>query len=198
MVEADVSDVSCLWSECDRPAQFRSLCSRCYARAKRAGRLDEFGRERECLLCGQGFALPPRSRRLYCGAACRARTHLERHGSWRTACEACDRPIDKAKRQDSRFCSVDCQKMAITHLRRAALLSAEAEPISVAGVVDRYGTDCSICGNAIDMDLVRPNLMSFSIDHVVSLARGGSHTYANVAPAHLLCNMQKGDRALVS
>jgi 5-methylcytosine-specific restriction endonuclease McrA len=88
--------------------------------------------------------------------------------------------------------------MAITHLRRAAFLSLEAEAISVAGVVDRYGTDCSICGDAIDMSLTRPDLLSFSIDHIVSLARGGAHVYANVAPAHLLCNMQKGDRALAS
>lgn len=65
-------------------------------------------------------------------------------------------------------------------------------------MVERYGTDCSICGDSIDMTLVRPNLMSFSIDHVVSLARGGPHVYTNVAPAHLLCNMQKGDRALAS
>lgn len=88
--------------------------------------------------------------------------------------------------------------MSITHIRRAARLSVEAESISVAGVVDRYGNDCSICGDVIDMRLTRPDLMSFSIDHVVPLGRGGSHTYANVAPAHLLCNMQKGDRALAS
>ncbi len=191
-------DPTCLWPDCDRVAELRGLCPRCYVRAKRAGRLDEFKRQGDCLRCGKRFDLLARSRRLYCRAACRARAHRERHGLWRPACEACAHPIDKRKRQDSRFCSVECQKTTITHLRRAAVLAVEAEPISAAGVVDRYGTDCSICGGAIDMDLVKPNLMSFSIDHVVSLARGGAHTYDNVAPAHLLCNMQKGDRALAS
>lgn len=166
-------------------------------RARRAGRLHEFGREDgECPICGEAFSLPPRSRRLYCGAACRSRAHLERHGHWRATCEACAGDIGTRKRQDSRYCSEQCQKMSITHLRRAAKLCVEAEAISVAGVVARYGTDCSVCGEAIDMALARPDLMSFSIDHVVPLARGGTHTYENVAPTHLLCNMRKGVRAL--
>lgn len=195
-----MSEPTCLWPECDRTDIYsRGLCRQCTQRAYRAGRIDEFGREDgKCSICGQTFTRPPRSRRLHCSASCRSRAHRLRHGVWRDACEACDRPISKKKRRDSRFCSVECQKVAITHLRRAAFLSLEAESISVAGVVDRYGTDCSICGDAIDMSLTRPDLMSFSIDHVVSLARGGAHIYANVAPAHLLCNMQKGDRALAS
>lgn len=187
----------CAWPECDRAAILRGLCERCYVRAKRAGRLDEFGRERACLMCEEPFVLPPRSRRLYCGEACQRRAHRERHGQWQATCSACPAVIDKRKRQDSRFCSVECQKAAITHLRRAARLDVAAENISPAGVVARCGTDCGICGEPIDMALTRPDLMSFSIDHLVPLSRGGTHTYDNVGPSHLLCNMKKGDRPLV-
>jgi 5-methylcytosine-specific restriction endonuclease McrA len=31
--------------------------------------------------------------------------------------------------------------------------------------------------------------------HVVPMSLGGAHTYGNVQPAHLECNLVKGDRA---
>lgn len=63
-------------------------------------------------------------------------------------------------------------------------------------MVDRYGTTCWICEQTIDLMLTRPDPLSFSIDHVVPLAAAGTHTYDNVAPAHLICNMRKGVRLL--
>ena len=51
---------------------------------------------------------------------------------------------------------------------------------------------CYLCGLLIDMNLVWPDPMSKSIDHIVPLARGGSHTMDNLAPTHLHCNLEKG------
>ena len=36
--------------------------------------------------------------------------------------------------------------------------------------------------------------MSVSLDHVVPLSRGGSHTLGNVRCAHLICNIRKGSK----
>jgi 5-methylcytosine-specific restriction endonuclease McrA len=36
--------------------------------------------------------------------------------------------------------------------------------------------------------------MRFHVDHVVPLARGGEHSYANTQPACPPCNMSKGAR----
>jgi 5-methylcytosine-specific restriction endonuclease McrA len=33
-----------------------------------------------------------------------------------------------------------------------------------------------------------------TVDHIIPLARGGSHTWDNVQLAHHLCNSLKGDR----
>lgn len=44
---------------------------------------------------------------------------------------------------------------------------------------------CGICG-----DLVDP--ARFDVDHIVPLAHGGEHSYANTQPAHPLCNQRKG------
>lgn len=193
-----MSQPDCMWPDCDRSAEYRGLCPRDYARAKRAGRLEEFQRSSSCVQCGQPFGQVARSRQAYCSAACRSRAHLERHGTWTAICEACQKPISRGKRQDSRFCSETCQKTTITHLRRAARLSIEAEAISAAGVIARCGTTCHLCQEPIDLTVVRPDLMSFSIDHLVPLSAGGTHTYSNVAPAHLLCNMRKGNRLLAA
>jgi hypothetical protein len=43
---------------------------------------------------------------------------------------------------------------------------------------------CGICREDVDP-------FDYHIDHIVPLARGGSHTYGNTQVAHPLCNLQK-------
>jgi 5-methylcytosine-specific restriction endonuclease McrA len=33
---------------------------------------------------------------------------------------------------------------------------------------------------------------NFHVDHIVPICKGGEHTYANVQPAHPICNISKG------
>lgn len=68
--------------------------------------------------------------------------------------------------------------------------------INKVSVVERFGSRCRICGKEINMDLKYPDPFSFSIDHLVALALGGTHTWSNVRPAHLICNVGKGKRAI--
>jgi 5-methylcytosine-specific restriction endonuclease McrA len=58
-------------------------------------------------------------------------------------------------------------------------------------VVERDLGVCQICGDPMGTE-VWPHPLSPSLDHVVPLAAGGSHTLANVQLAHLGCNLQKG------
>ncbi|NEA63940.1 HNH endonuclease [Streptomyces sp. SID12488] len=44
------------------------------------------------------------------------------------------------------------------------------------------------------MDSRVPSPMAPTLDHIVPLARGGSHEPANVQAAHFLCNNKKNDR----
>jgi 5-methylcytosine-specific restriction endonuclease McrA len=54
---------------------------------------------------------------------------------------------------------------------------------------------CIICGQPIDMLLPHPHKKSKSVDHRLPLALGGHPTdLANLGPAHLDCNLRKGDR----
>ena len=74
-------------------------------------------------------------------------------------------------------------------------------------VRDRWraiGAPCGICGRAIDYSLGmvtdpgsgrrRPHPMSFVVDEIVPVSRGGSPTdMANTRPAHWICNARRGD-----
>ena len=70
----------------------------------------------------------------------------------------------------------------------------QVEPIDAAIIFERDGWACRICGLPVDSALPYPDPMSKSLDHVMPLSRGGSHTPANVQLAHLFCNLSKGAR----
>jgi 5-methylcytosine-specific restriction endonuclease McrA len=55
-------------------------------------------------------------------------------------------------------------------------------------LVEAYGGCCSYCG-AIPDDTI-------SIDHVVPICDGGTHSIGNVVPACLYCNLSKNRKAL--
>ena len=57
------------------------------------------------------------------------------------------------------------------------------------------GLPCHICGRPIDYGLPAGDPMSFEVDELVPVSRGGSPTdRANVAPAHRICNERRGNR----
>lgn len=59
------------------------------------------------------------------------------------------------------------------------------------------GLPCHICGRAIDYTLPARHPMSFEVDEVVPVSKGGSpYDRANVAPAHRICNERRGNRDL--
>lgn len=51
---------------------------------------------------------------------------------------------------------------------------------------------CWICGEPIDMDLPVGHRLSFTLDHLVPISRGGDID-GDADPAHLSCNSSRGD-----
>lgn len=80
------------------------------------------------------------------------------------------------------------------HKRRAKLNGAESEKISQNEVFERDNWMCGICGERVDKNLKFPNVLSASLDHIVPLNKGGTHTYDNVQLAHFGCNSRKSDK----
>ena len=76
--------------------------------------------------------------------------------------------------------------------RRSRVREAFVEDVGPSVVLSRDGWVCHICGDAIDPKFKSPDVMSWSIDHVIPLAKGGAHEYKNCKAAHRGCNSRKG------
>jgi len=51
---------------------------------------------------------------------------------------------------------------------------------------------CHLCGKKVNREVVAPHPKAPTIDHVIPLAKGGTHEPANCRTAHFLCNSTKG------
>lgn len=90
--------------------------------------------------------------------------HLTRMQKWRKV---------NAGRQSSLAADYEARK-----------LNAFVEHVSRCQVWERNQGLCGICGEDADLD-------NFHVDHIVALARGGEHSYANTQVAHPSCNQRK-------
>ena len=68
--------------------------------------------------------------------------------------------------------------------RRARERGQFVEFVDPVKVLEQHDGLCGICGEPVGDD--------FHVDHIVPLARGGEHSYANTQPAHPVCNAKKG------
>lgn len=71
--------------------------------------------------------------------------------------------------------------------RRARKLDQFVEHVDRELVWTRDRGICHLCGKHADP-------ATWHLDHIVPLAHGGLHSYANTAVTHPQCNMQKGAR----
>lgn len=72
--------------------------------------------------------------------------------------------------------------------RRARLVKAFVEVVDPLVVFERDGGICGICRGSVEPE------SDWHVDHIVPLAKGGKHAYANVQLAHGRCNRSKGAR----
>lgn len=93
-------------------------------------------------------------------------------------------------------CSPHCRRKyagkICDHRSRAIFYGGEHEKVSRVDVFERDGWVCGVCREPVDPQAAYPDPMSASLDHVVPLSRGGSHTADNAQCAHLACNRRKG------
>lgn len=78
--------------------------------------------------------------------------------------------------------------------RRVRLRQGEVEVISRQEVYDRDKGLCGFCLAAVRMEVRFPDPLSPSLDHIIPVALGGSHTKANLRLTHLRCNVSAGWR----
>ena len=92
------------------------------------------------------------------------------------------------------FCSHRCSRKFYKRMRRQNKRSqgnGPVERISPLAVYERDGWRCGICGKKVNSKLKYPNSKSVSLDHIIPLSMGGTHTWDNVQCSHLECNIEK-------
>lgn len=158
--------------------------------------------------CGRGFLSKLEKAKycsLKCGAkvACRAKQELKRDRSPRP-CGYCKRVFQPAYGDGrSVYCSTRCcekrmhqKKSGSTHRRRARKFGCEYEPVDRLVVFRRDGWRCQICGvKTPESKMGRRVDDAPELGHVISLADGGPHSYANTQCECHRCNRAKGARS---
>jgi 5-methylcytosine-specific restriction endonuclease McrA len=116
-----------------------------------------------------------------------------------TACDICQEPF--LCLYGSRTCSDLCatvrdddQRRDGKHRRRARQRDAYRAPVSSSKTFERDDYECQLCGEPMGMADKVPHPLAPTIDHIIPLARGGTHEPSNVQSAHFICNSYKGDR----
>ncbi len=215
-----MSKATCRWLGCERPATSKGFCPRDYQRAKRGGTYDRpwetweraYTPPEQCRWPGcertkiEGHGLCKRD-------WLRARSLSDFDEPWSTwgknICEGCLEPFS-GRNHKQKHCSDACaleawkrrnpdrlRELARRHSsrRRALQLATTVETFTEADIRALHGDDCYLCDQPIDYDLPFPDPFSPSVDHIVPLSKGGTHTLDNVAMTCLRCNQSKHDRA---
>ncbi len=100
--------------------------------------------------------------------------------------------------KNNKYCSNRCSAKAARARRQYRLRAAYIEDVDrfVRGEMDAW--TCGICSGPIDRDLRHPDQMSWSLDHVIPVSRGGVHSYENTQSSHLGCNIRKNAKVLAA
>lgn len=77
---------------------------------------------------------------------------------------------------------------------RATLYGADYKRFDKRSVFERDGWLCQLCDLPVDQSAAFPHPNSPSLDHIIPISLGGSHSPDNTQCSHLLCNQRKGNR----
>lgn len=177
--------------------------------AKRQRRVVPQGEFRTCARCGAGKVLQAQgtNSRAFC-SACRAEARLARQRRYREShrpqLQIVGREYQRKRRQrDDEYVERERQRIRALagseHLRRIRKRSYDkhAETLRARrrqrrlirreAIYDRDRGLCHLCGLPVPWS-------EYEVDHVVPVARGGSHEMSNLAATHRGCNRHKSAR----
>lgn len=161
----------------------------------------------ECVVCRSTFTAKPQ--RLTCTAACAAQrardkareAAVERAPKTHRSCGECGITfLPEYGTKLRAYCSAACRRRAVRRaakaIRRARQRGAKVEVVRSTDVFERDAWRCHLCCRktiAAKRGTAHPRAPE--LDHIVPLALGGAHSYANTACACRECNWRKGATA---
>ena len=124
---------------------------------------------------------------------------LRRQGAFLKQCPHCDTTFDSFTHQGrlKTYCTNRCENGAREYRRRVRKQNAFVEVVSKKKLLKWQDGRCYHCNCKIRLDVEAPHPKSLTLDHLVPLALGGEHSYANTVASCFNCNCAiKGDRAI--
>lgn len=171
---------------------------------KRAGlRGRERGEVKACKHCLKEFRSVNASAK-FCDTKCRSNHNKKRY--YRRAdnktehhkvCASCGKEFVTNVRSYT-CCSASCSKRLANYnrdIKRRLLVSSGRydRDITLERIYERDGGVCYLCNKNVDLELDSLDNYYGSVDHVIPVARKGTHTWDNVKLAHRICNIRKSD-----
>lgn len=169
---------ACQAPECPLPRQGnRAFCGRHLWQVHKHGRLGSLTVVRTCESpeCRSSFSTKASGRARYCSKSCMWREKHKRQAAAGT----------RTKKR------TPAQWKAKNHKRRAAKYGVGYEPFADAEIFDRDGWVCGICGRRVKPSRHHRDQDGPSIDHIIPLSAGGTHSRTNVRLTHLRCNVRR-------
>lgn len=166
-----------------------AMCRPCRTVTQRAGRMDK-----ECASCGVAFfPVKWKPGRQYCpDPVCRqAFRGVPMASPWSASLT----PAQNALRANPRK-TEESERRAQFRAARRRLRSALVPGVGDEVIYERDRWKCHLCDLPVSRTLTNPHPMSPSIDHLVPIDDDGSDDPANLATAHLACNLYKHTAAM--
>ena len=157
----------------------------------------------KCRCCKQQRPTLSPNAGFYCSKKCQCHDYYERECKkgkrsrkvGLSVCIWCGAKRYLAKHANKMFCSAKCRSKKMNAERRHRKRTQKyVEGISWKTAVKRFGWACSACGVTCIRPLGSNNPIEATLDHVVPLSKGGSHTWDNVQLLCRKCNTTKNNK----
>lgn len=183
---------------------FKRMCLKCGEVTERNPQCIRSGHERcSCASCSRLQREAKKEQERVCKTerktAIKELRLSEREQKLISVCSECGNTF-KADRAGKKYCSIECVNK---HNNRCSEISRRHKirengvihwNIGLRKLVMRDGCICHICGKRVNMNADTNANEYGSIDHVIPVSKGGTHTWDNVKLAHRGCNSIKNSK----
>lgn len=113
------------------------------------------------------------------------------------SCRDCGKTFVRRSGDVGAFCSMECGRRARKRTRKHTLrTNGPADRFTLREIAERDGWRCHICRKRVGKSYHPNHQRAGSIDHLIPVSEGGTHTLDNVALAHRICNSIRGAQGL--
>lgn len=162
----------------------------------------------ECIYCQKTFEVSPLNseKQRYCSSKCRVYHYYEKNPdkkpkrkTYTKQCDYCNEEFETTSKINS-FCTKEHRnkygKVSGWQKHNKRMIAARKNgqfdaDIDIYKLIERDGGQCYLCGDVVLFELHYNDAKYPTIEHVIPIAKGGTHSWDNVKVACRDCNNRK-------